>query len=960
MASAFKGLFVEIGADDTKFNKAISSVNKNITQTNKYLKTMDKQITESFDPNDLSNFEKAIKEIDGVLESLEKQTANVKKEMQQMEDAGNIDSREYNELLITLNKLETNTKAAENQQDKYNKTIKSIETGELDSLPNQYKKIASAAEDAGESSGGFADSLSEIDVGEIAGSLGEAAGATELFGKASQVATKLINPYTAAIAAATLGLKEYVSYKQDMREIGGIIETSVNQSSLSFEELEGNARKMSKTLGISVSEAAELSNEAIQDLGDNIQTTSDHFEGMYAALAINNTGLIDASEAYAAASSNTAAFGDGLAQANVTIGESIYMMQTYGTKADDIIDTQIEWSDTFAATGQSSQQMFDILNAGMVAGARNTDEIANAWNEFTLRIGAGSEGTIQAFDAMGLSYSDTVALFNEGSYSSQEAFLRVVEALFQVEDVTKRTALAAEIFGTQGEEMLAVMNITSEGAGLLADKMGTLKAIQEQVGITTQAGSEFWAKYAEANNLTAVQVADLQYKLETQGLAALDTSTKQAILGQSLIDMATNAGFSEIEISNLKNTMLLLSGNLDIAKISQEAFSDGLDSLYNAGILTESAMNTLNNAMVRFKDEGVSLTSEEVKGLNQNLSEMQTQGILTATQTQKMSNAVETLGSNSSSGKEKVSALSTIVTQLGKANELSKTQVSEMKDKVKELGDKSFTTDEKIDNLEYIIGELGGTTLLTQEKADSLKESLGNLQTAAENGSTAQDGLRGDVDEAGQAMDDERSAVDDLMGVYIASLGPLARHRAEVQLGEEKYNDLTGATDDSEEAQSGFIESLKNSINPLSATTGALGDLMEKSEDTTGKVEDTDEAVDGLNNTTGKPEVDTESIDSGHTAVDNLKNAWDFWTPGKKSLTTEVSQVDKGTYGPPSPNAQVSSFFTPNYRGASSANGSRSTTVTTGDIVIQGTSESNSNDIASQLDKKLYERINRW
>lgn len=963
MAQKFKGLFVEISAEDEKFQKAIKQVNKSTNQSTKYLKTLDKQITESFDPDDLSSFNKGIEATEDILKTLNKQSKTVENSLKDLEKAGKIDTAEYNDALISLENINTATIKAEKQQRKYTKAVNDIDSGNLDDLDNEYKRLIKTTSELEDDTSSLTDSFDSIDVGGLAGDFLEAGKAGEVLSAGFEAVSVAGGLAASGIGLVVVGVKEYIEYSKDLREANKYVEASINQTGVASEKASKQTVKFARTLDLEVAEAAEITTEAIQDYGDAIQTTGQLTAAQLSVMAQSELGAFDAGEAYAAASANTAAFGDDLADANETIGKSNYLMQAYGARADDIIDTQREWSDTFAATGQTSDQMFKIINGGLAAGARNTDEVANSWNEFLLRLGDGTAE--DAISSIGLSYDETVKQFNEGSYSAQEAFLDVVAALFEVEDVTQRTAYAAEIFGTQGEEMLSVMNITSEGAQTLADRVGALGDIQTQVNDVVSKGTGFWQKYAQANGLTSTEVENLRYKIEQQGLSSVDSATKNAVLVEALHQMAESSGFTDQEMANLDNTLGILNGTFSPLFVSTSEFADGLDSLHNSGALSKNAMDLLNEAMVRFKDEGLSLTNQEVNNLTQNFKEMQSEGDIGKVAMQQLSEQLTILGDNSSSSDEKIGALHRTVNVLGAEAVLSQDDVAEMNAKITDLGSSSSTTEEKIDDLQFIIGKLSDANVLNAENAAKASQKLDDLSSSASTGTTSEDGLANKVANANKEMEEQHTTLSELTGIFINAQGPMAQVRIENQLGAERYEELTGKAVDAKGAIEGVTDANGRALSPLDMLSENLYGTSEAFQTTTEDAGDTESAIDDVDGSSAKPEVDDSSVTEAKSNAEGLASWWQNWTPGPKSLKATVQQTtvpSDGSTGPVNPNSQsVATQFTPLYRGQlNTPTDMKSNHVQIGDVIVQVSNNSDGKAIAEDVNRKLREMVEIW
>lgn len=758
-----------------------------------------------------------------------------------------------------LIKLRTNIEKALNAEKDLNDQIKltnddinALQTGDYDKLSSKVKdavkeftdldtEATSALKGIDKNSAGAQKSLSDIgDEAEQAGTslsdiakggaseaLGtlteEAGGAVEGLGGIAEGAISAgaaLGPMGVVVGGVAASLGAVAVSAKNTREIQSQLVGSVNDTGVAFEDQTGTIKIAAHALGIDYVEAAQSAREMTQDFGDSIQTNGDLMGAMIADQALANTGTFESADAYRAATANNAAFGDGLAQSNDTIGKSVYMMQSYGDRADDIIDTQQEWSDTFAATGQSSTDMFNILNAGMTAGARNTDEMANAWNEFQIRLG---DGTAQeSVESLGLDWNDLVKEFNDGGTSSQLAFAQVVDGLFGIEDQTKRNAVAAGILGTQGEEFISTLNLQKSETEQLVAQMKGQETIMKAVGYTVEENTGFWTKFADANNLTSVEVANLQQKISEQGLSSVDASTKNAVMISSLESLADKYNFTDQETKNLTDTYKVHSGQLDITEMSQKNFADGLDSMHNLLGISKNATDLLTDSYKRYQTEGLSLTTTEVSGLNSVLAEMNATGKISGAQQQQMSTDMIALGQNSLTSKEGMSALKDMTIQLGNAGLLTGPQVQAMGKNISILGDSSASSKDKTAALKGVIDGVGDAGLINQAKVSGYKQKIDDLASASENGTTSQDGLANKIKAAGKAMQDQFQSVKQLTEGFYDNMGPMGKFLTNQVVGKKNIDAFKTATDGGTKSQTELNQGMKDGTNSFKENFQAI------------------------------------------------------------------------------------------------------------------------------------------
>lgn len=138
-------------------------------------------------------------------------------------------------------------------------------------------------------------------------------------------------------------------------------------------------------------------------------------------------------------------------------------IQRTGDPADDLLDTFNEYSANFNALELDAADMLSILNTGLEAGARNTDDIADGMREFGIRLKDGSSDL--ALWQLGL--DGVKREFERGEISGEEFFNTVITALNDTEDATTRNRLGVELFGTKwedaGEDVFLALETANEG-----------------------------------------------------------------------------------------------------------------------------------------------------------------------------------------------------------------------------------------------------------------------------------------------------------------------------------------------------------------------------------------------------------------------------------------------------------------------------------------------------------------
>jgi hypothetical protein len=123
-------------------------------------------------------------------------------------------------------------------------------------------------------------------------------------------------------------------------------------------------------------------------------------------------------------------------------------------RGGDFLETISEYSPQFAKLGISGSQALALLEDGLQAGARDTDTIADAFKEFSLRAIDGSTGVAEGYKLIGLNAQTTAADVAAGGARANEATFNVLQGLNNMKDPMKQNEAGVALFGTQWEDTL--------------------------------------------------------------------------------------------------------------------------------------------------------------------------------------------------------------------------------------------------------------------------------------------------------------------------------------------------------------------------------------------------------------------------------------------------------------------------------------------------------------------------
>ena len=154
-SNSIKGLTVKIGADTSDFIKGLKAVDREINQTQKTANALLKGLKLEYNEK---NFVQAQKQIQSALTTTEQKADAIKKQMREMEKAGNVDTDGYR-------KLETELAKTENTATKLKQQLEEVDKIKLENAYKGVNNLSKGLENAAKKTA----VLSAAAVGAIAG-----------------------------------------------------------------------------------------------------------------------------------------------------------------------------------------------------------------------------------------------------------------------------------------------------------------------------------------------------------------------------------------------------------------------------------------------------------------------------------------------------------------------------------------------------------------------------------------------------------------------------------------------------------------------------------------------------------------------------------------------------------------------------------------------------------------------
>lgn len=175
-------------------------------------------------------------------------------------------------------------------------------------------------------------------------------------------------------------------------------------------------------------------------------------------------------------------------------------LQSPANKADDLLDTFIEYSTQFRQLGLSGPQALGLLSQGLQGGARDADTVADALKEFAIRAQDGSTTSATAFATIGVNAADMSRIMAQGGPPAQNALTLTMQKIAAIEDPALRSQTAVALFGTKAEDLQGALG--SLNTQTAVDQVGAVDGAMQTANNSTStaaSGFENWKRSMELN-----------------------------------------------------------------------------------------------------------------------------------------------------------------------------------------------------------------------------------------------------------------------------------------------------------------------------------------------------------------------------------------------------------------------------------------------------------------------------
>jgi phage-related minor tail protein len=255
-------------------------------------------------------------------------------------------------------------------------------------------------------------------------------------------------------------------------------------------------------------------------------------------------------------------------------------------RGDDMLDTLQEYPTHFRDLGLSADDALGIMQQGLEGAVRDTDFVADALKELTIRVQDLSAAP--ALEKLGLDADEMAAAFAKGGPVAKQALDQILDRLRTSVPATERYALSQQILGTKSEDLSkALLAIDPSAASAkMAGFAGTVD--RQTAALTENAGANLEKfKRTVSQNVTEFIGGEVIPRLMGLGAAAKGLWEGMPDEGKAVIQV--------LALATVAVAGVTLAFTLGRAAVN--AYQSMLAALSAQASVTSVAMRTLQMSM---------------------------------------------------------------------------------------------------------------------------------------------------------------------------------------------------------------------------------------------------------------------------------------------------------------------------------------------------------------------------
>jgi hypothetical protein len=163
-------------------------------------------------------------------------------------------------------------------------------------------------------------------------------------------------------------------------------------------------------------------------------------------------------------------------------------------KSGDFLDTLNEYGVQFNKLGIDGPVALGLLSQGLQAGARDSDLVADAIKEFSIRAVDGSKTTADGFKAIGLDAETMGSKIGQGGNVAEQALTLTLKKLREIPDPVARAQAATALFGSQAEDLGNALFALDPATASMANVAGAADRMDKTLSDNFGTRLEVWKR----------------------------------------------------------------------------------------------------------------------------------------------------------------------------------------------------------------------------------------------------------------------------------------------------------------------------------------------------------------------------------------------------------------------------------------------------------------------------------
>ncbi|MFJ8386222.1 phage tail tape measure protein [Streptomyces sp. NPDC094438] len=253
--------------------------------------------------------------------------------------------------------------------------------------------------------------------------------------------------------------------------------------------------------------------------------------------------------------------------------------QNGSNKAEDLLDTFNEYSVQFQRVGLDGKTAMGLISQALQAGARDSDQVADAIGQFGEKAVAGGTAVEDAFKSIGLNADDIAARMGKGGQSAETALGMTLKALRGTTDETVKLNAAAALFGDPANVMGKALYAMDPATAAASNGLDKVSGAAARAGATmhdnaSQKLTAFWRTLETgAVDLIGGKVLPKLEDLATK-FAPVGRAAKEFILDKA-VPAAQALGEKVAPLAGVTKTVLL-DNVVPAVQATGKAFADAI------------------------------------------------------------------------------------------------------------------------------------------------------------------------------------------------------------------------------------------------------------------------------------------------------------------------------------------------------------------------------------------------